>query len=56
MLDDLCIAGNPENGRQKLQEFRDVGINLPIIQFNPIGNIAKSFDLLLNTFSGEQNE
>ena len=53
MLDDLCIAGNPENSRQKLQEFRDTGIHLPIIQFNPIGNTATSFDLLLNTFSGE---
>ena len=53
MLNDLCIAGTPENARQKLQEFRDTGINLPIIQFNPIGNTATSFDLLLNAFSGE---
>ena len=53
MLNDLCIAGTPENARRKLQEFRDTGINLPIIQFNPIGNTATSFDLLLNAFSGE---
>ena len=53
MLDDLCIAGTPEEGIKKLQGFRDVGIELPIIQFNPIGNTNESFELLTKTFSGE---
>ena len=53
MLDDLCIAGTPDDGINQLQEFREVGINLPIIQFNPIGDTKKSFELLTKTFSGE---
>ena len=53
MLDDLCIAGTPDEGIKKLHGFRDIGINLPIIQFNPIGDVKESFELLTNTFSGE---
>ena len=56
MLDDLCIAGTPATGIKKLDAFRDVGIDLPIIQFNPIGNVKESFELLTKTFSGESNE
>ena len=53
ILDDLCIAGTPDDGIKKLQAFRDVGIELPIIQFNPIGDTKESFELLTKTFSGE---
>ena len=53
ILDDLCIAGTPDDGIKKLQAFRDAGIELPIIQFNPIGDTKKSFELLTKTFSGE---
>ena len=56
MLDDLCIAGTPATAIKKLDTFRDVGIDLPIIQFNPIGNVKESFELLTKTFSGESNE
>jgi len=56
MLGDLCIAGTPDTAVKKLDEFRDVGIDLPIIQFNPIGNVRESFELLTKTFSGETNE
>ena len=56
MLDDLCIAGTPDTAVKKLNAFRDVGINLPIIQFNPIDNVRESFELLTKTFSGESNE
>ena len=56
MLDDLCIAGTPNTAVKKLNEFRDVGIDLPIIQFNPIGNTRESFELLTKTFSGGSNE
>ena len=56
MLDDLCIAGTPEIAIKKLNTFRDAGIELPIIQFNPIGNVKESFQLLTDTFSGELNE
>ena len=37
MLDDLCIAGTPDIAIKKLNAFREIGIELPIIQFNPIG-------------------
>ena len=56
MLDDLCIAGTPTTAIKKLDAFRDVGIELPIIQFNPIDNVKESFELLTKTFSGESNE
>ena len=56
MLDDLCIAGTPATAIKKLDAFRDVGIDLPIIQFNPIDNVKESFELLTKTFSGESNE
>jgi len=56
MLDDLCIAGTPDIAIKKLNAFRDIGIDLPIIQFNPIGDVKESFQLLTTTFSGEVNE
>jgi alkanesulfonate monooxygenase SsuD/methylene tetrahydromethanopterin reductase-like flavin-dependent oxidoreductase (luciferase family) len=56
MLDDLCIAGTPDIAVKKLNGFCNIGIDMPIIQFNPIGNVKKSFELLTNTFSGELNE
>jgi 5,10-methylenetetrahydromethanopterin reductase len=56
MLDDLCIAGTPDVAVKKLNAFRDIGIDLPIIQFNPINNVKESFGLLTKTFSGESNE
>ena len=56
MLNDLCIAGTPDIALKKLDAFRDIGIDLPIIQFNPIGDTKESFELLTNTFSGEINE
>ena len=56
MLDDLCIAGTPDIAIKKLNGFCNTGIDMPIIQFNPIGNVKKSFELLTNTFSGELNE
>jgi len=49
MLQSLCIAGSPENCRKHLQSFIDSGINLPIIQFNPVGDTMKSFMLLKST-------
>ena len=56
MLNDLCIAGTPDTAIKKLNAFRDVGVDLPIIQFNPIDNVRESFELVTNTFSGDSNE
>ena len=53
MLKSLCIAGTPNESKLQLQKFRDVGIDLPIIQFNPIGDAIESFSLLKKTFFGE---
>ena len=50
MLNSLCIAGSPNESKQQLQKFRDAGIDLPIIQFNPIGDTKESFSLLKKTF------
>ena len=55
MVNDLCISGTPDDCREKLNEFRQTGIDLPILQFNPIDDVQKSFDLLTSTFSEELN-
>ena len=54
MLNSLCIAGSPEEAKLQLEKFRNVGINLPIIQFNPIGDTIESFSLLKKTFLDEK--
>lgn len=53
MVDDLCISGTPDESRVKLKKFRETGIDLPIIQFNPIDNVQESFNLLTSTFMEE---
>ena len=53
MLNSLCIAGSPKEAKVQLQKFRDAGIDLPIIQFNPIGNTIESFSLLKKTLLDE---
>ena len=55
MVNSLTIYGTPEECKTKLQNFRETGIDLPIIQFNPIGNTLESFRLVTTTFSGEEN-
>ena len=55
MLDSLTICGTPDECKKKLDQFVKVGILLPIIQFNPIGETAKSFKLLVSTLSGNKN-
>ena len=51
MLESLTVSGTPEECKKQLKRFYDIGITHPIIQFNPIGNVAKSFDLVTKTFS-----
>jgi alkanesulfonate monooxygenase SsuD/methylene tetrahydromethanopterin reductase-like flavin-dependent oxidoreductase (luciferase family) len=53
MLNSLCISGSPEESKVQLEKFRDTGIDLPIIQFNPIGNPIESFSLLKKTLLDE---
>jgi len=56
MLEQLCVYGTPDECVKKLNRFHKIGINLPIIQFNPIGDVAESFNLLTSTFSKIENE
>jgi alkanesulfonate monooxygenase SsuD/methylene tetrahydromethanopterin reductase-like flavin-dependent oxidoreductase (luciferase family) len=55
MLDSLTICGTPEDCKKKLDKFVKAGVSLPIIQFNPIGEVIKSFKLLVSTLSGSKN-
>ena len=50
MLDSLAIAGTPDECLAQLGRFRDTGMDLPIIQFNPVGDTLESFGLLRETF------
>jgi len=54
MIKDLCICGTPDEARHQLNAFQDTGIDLPIIQFNPIDKVESSFELLVKTF-GDMN-
>ena len=53
MLQSLCIAGTSEECKKQLQNFYETGIDLPIIQFNPVVDISESFELLKKTFLEE---
>ena len=55
MLNELCISGTPNECKDQLKQFREIGIDLPIIQFNPIDNVQESFNLVTSTFSEEYN-
>jgi alkanesulfonate monooxygenase SsuD/methylene tetrahydromethanopterin reductase-like flavin-dependent oxidoreductase (luciferase family) len=55
MVNELCIAGTSDECRIQLKQFRETGIDLPIIQFNPTDNVINSFDLVTSTFSEEYN-
>jgi alkanesulfonate monooxygenase SsuD/methylene tetrahydromethanopterin reductase-like flavin-dependent oxidoreductase (luciferase family) len=50
MLDSLTISGTPDDCRRQLSKAIEAGVTHPILQFNPIGNVSKSFDLLTKTF------
>ncbi len=51
MLESLTICGNAEESRKQLKRFVDAGVNLPIMQFNPIGDVKESFEFLVSAFS-----
>jgi len=53
MLQSLCISGTSEECKKQLQKFCETGINLPIIQFNPVGDVSESFEYLKKTFFEE---
>jgi len=53
MLDSIAIAGEPEECRKRLAKFKETGVSLPIIQFNPVGDTENSFKEVLATFMEE---
>jgi len=53
MLQALAISGDSEECRKQLKNFTDIGIDQPILQFNPIGNTMDSFELFKKTFLDE---
>jgi len=54
MLRSLTIVGTPDQCIEQLKKFRETGIDLPTIQFNPIGDVIDSFKLFTSTFSEEK--
>jgi len=54
MLEQLAIYGTPDDCIKKLKKFKDAGLDLPIIQFNPIGDVAESFELMTSTLFGDK--
>lgn len=50
MLESLTICGVPDDCKRQLSRIYDAGVTHPIIQFNPVGNVGESFDLLTKTF------
>lgn len=50
MINSLTIAGDPEKCISQLEKFRKTGVDLPIIQFNPIGDVVESFKIFSSTF------
>jgi len=51
MVNQLTICGTPDECTKQLRRFHETGIDLPIIQFNPIGNVSESFEMLTKAFS-----
>ncbi len=51
MIESLTICGDPQECLTKLNKFKDTGLDLPILQFNPIDDVKESFSLLTSTFS-----
>lgn len=56
MLKQLCVYGTPSECIKKLKQFYKAGVKLPIIQFNPVGDVTESFNLLTSTFAEIENE
>lgn len=53
MLDALAVYGNPSEIPKKVKKFIDAGVNLPILQFNPVGDVMESFNLLVSSLEDE---
>ena len=50
MLNSLTVCGNSEECIKSLRAFVSIGVSLPIIQVNPVGDSESSFKEMLSTF------
>ena len=56
MVNELSICGTPETVQKKITQFVKAGIDLPILQFNPVDdNVKESFNLLVSTLASDMN-
>jgi len=55
MIKELTVCGTPLECVKQIRNFTDCGIDLPIIQFNPVNDVLDSFNLLTNTLARELN-
>lgn len=53
MVNSLSLCGTPNEIPRKLEQFARTGMDLPILQFNPIGDVAESFNLLVSSLASE---
>ena len=53
MANSLSVCGTPEDIRRKILQFMEVGVDLPILQFNPVDNVRESFDMLTRTLASD---
>ena len=52
MLQSLTIFGSADECFEKIKVFYNAGVDLPIVQFNPIGDVVESFKLAYSAFIG----
>jgi len=49
MVNSLALCGTPKELAKKIEQFTETGVDLPILQFNPIGSVTESFRLLVSS-------
>lgn len=53
MVDSLALCGTSEDIQKKLVQYVRVGVDLPILQFNPVGDVVESFKLLVSALEDD---
>lgn len=53
MINSLSACGTPDDVRKQVTKFIEAGVNLPILQFNPVGTVKESFELLVKTLQSD---
>src|SRR5262249_58843370 len=53
MVDAMCLVGPPARCRERLQAFREAGVQLPILVSNPVNeDFHSTVQKTLETFAG----